>query len=742
MKTLPFLNPQSWSIRAKLVLFSVVISGGSIATLGFMATNAVSNSVTELKEQSLVSIMNERSGQLTQKLAVVQDEIVVLSSNTSIQHAATEFNSAFNSLSEELHASDSKNPVNTGDMDNYLDQVFGSKLRDEGRTYRGSKAYTPKSKEAQEAQRMYIAQNKNPAGSKQQLDRAPEDISYNTVHAKHHPYLRNYVERLGYYDLFILNQSGDIIYSVFKETDYATNVVNGPFASTGISNVFQAAKSASEGEFRLVEFGSYEPSYGAPAWFIASPLFLDGERVGVVCLQIPTDYISEILGNPIGKTGQTIMIGKDMKLRSEMPNNPDAIVLETALVNDATKAAIAGQSGTMMGTDFRNESVLSAYQPLPIEGIDWYLIATIDKSEVMEPAVSMARGIMFNGLIVACIVIPLGFLFARSIAKPIAMIVQGVQNLADGKLNTRIDLTRHDELGELSTAVNTMAGTLSTLISEVQIAASEVASTATEIASGAEQMSSGMEHQRGQTAQVSAAVEQMSVSVSEVAHKSSDASQKSIEGGEQAIKGGKTVHETIAGMNAISEQVNESVASVAELGKCSEQIGEVIAVINDIADQTNLLALNAAIEAARAGEHGRGFAVVADEVRKLAERTTNATKEVGESIQSIQTETKLAIERMEAGRDRVNDGVHLAEDAGIALEQIVTGSNEIVPMIQEIAAAAEEQSVAANEIAINIEQIDSVTNESSQAVSKVAGAAVELSEKAELLQNLVHKFEI
>jgi len=356
-------------------------------------------------------------------------------------------------------------------------------------------------------------------------------------------------------------------------------------------------------------------------------------------------------------------------------------------------------------------------------------------------------GFMASGLIATVplvIVAGLGFVFLlrRMMGKPIAAIVTAVQEIASGKLKTRLEVKSNDELGKLSNAVNTMTENLSEVIGEVQSSANEVAGAATQIASGAEEMAAGMEEQRRQTSQVSAAVEEMSASVAEVAEKSTGAARKSDDGGEQAVKGGEIVQETISGMNAISEQVNESVSAVGELGRRSEQIGEIIEVINDIADQTNLLALNAAIEAARAGEHGRGFAVVADEVRKLAERTTKATEEVADSIKAIQDETSQAVERMEAGKGRVDEGVQLAQQAGAALEQIVGGAKEMAPMIQGIAAAAEEQSSAANEISSNVERINAVTNESADGVNQVAQAAGTLSQKAETLQGLVRRFEI
>ncbi|MDP1994836.1 MAG: methyl-accepting chemotaxis protein, partial [Ignavibacteria bacterium] len=209
-----------------------------------------------------------------------------------------------------------------------------------------------------------------------------------------------------------------------------------------------------------------------------------------------------------------------------------------------------------------------------------------------------------------------------------------------------------------------------------------------------------------------------------------------------AKEGGKVVNETIAGMNRISEVVRKSAETVNELGKGSDQIGEIVQVINDIADQTNLLALNAAIEAARAGEQGRGFAVVADEVRKLAERTTKATKEIAVMIKQIQKDTGGAVESMNKGTEEVEKGKVLADKAGASLKEIIIGVEEVVDMSTQVAAASEEQSSAAEQISKNIEAISSVTHQSAAGVQQIARAAEDLNRLTVNLQELTSGFTI
>ncbi|TVQ30797.1 MAG: methyl-accepting chemotaxis protein [Phycisphaeraceae bacterium] len=356
----------------------------------------------------------------------------------------------------------------------------------------------------------------------------------------------------------------------------------------------------------------------------------------------------------------------------------------------------------------------------------------------------IGRGAMFTIPIAGFGALGLILLMRMLLVKPINGLIDMVRDIADGDgdLTKRLNADRKDEIGTLSKWFNQFLDNLRDLISEVASVTSEVASASTQIAASNEQMASGMQQQQSQTAQVASAVEEMAASVTEVAQKATEASQKSDEAGKLATQGGDIVRKTVEGMQGISEQVNESAVAVGELGKRGEQIGEIIGVINDIADQTNLLALNAAIEAARAGEHGRGFAVVADEVRKLAERTQKATEEVADSIKAIQTDTTRAVERMQTGRERVGEGVTLAEQAGESLRSIVAGSREVAAMIQSIAAGAEEQSAASTQVSRSVESINAVTSESAEGVRQASAAATQLSTKAEQLQALVGRFKL
>ena len=312
----------------------------------------------------------------------------------------------------------------------------------------------------------------------------------------------------------------------------------------------------------------------------------------------------------------------------------------------------------------------------------------------------------------------------------------------EGDLTKRIEVGAQDEVAELAKWFNIFMDKLHEILSKVSSNTESLAAAGEEISATARQQAQGADQQKDQTAQVVTAMQEMTSTVQQVSENSNSAAAASQKAAESARQGGKVVEETLSRMRAIAGSVGETAKKVEALGKQSDQIGRIIGVIDDIADQTNLLALNAAIEAARAGEQGRGFAVVADEVRKLAERTSSATKEITGMIRSIQAETKSAVTAMQAGTRDVEQGVELTAQAGSSLHDIIQMSEQVGDMVTHIATAAAEQSAATEQINGSIDQIAKITETSATGAQQTTNALQDLSALALNLQRLVGQFRL
>jgi len=317
-----------------------------------------------------------------------------------------------------------------------------------------------------------------------------------------------------------------------------------------------------------------------------------------------------------------------------------------------------------------------------------------------------------------------------------------LEEMASGNLTTRVKGEYKGDHQIIIKSINTVADSLQKAMTDVSEAVQSTATAASQISSSTEELASGSQEQSSQTTDIAGAIEQMSKTIIETTKNTGIAAETARLAGSKAVEGGKVIKSTIAGMDKIALVVKKSADTVFALGKNSDKIGEIVQVIDDIADQTNLLALNAAIEAARAGEQGRGFAVVADEVRKLAERTTKATKEIASMIKQIQKDTSEAVSSMEEGTKEVEEGKILVNKSGQVLEEIIDGNERLTDIVTQVAAASEQQSASAEQISRNIESISAITQESTSGIQQIAKAAENLGQQTTNLQDLVNLFKL
>ena len=314
--------------------------------------------------------------------------------------------------------------------------------------------------------------------------------------------------------------------------------------------------------------------------------------------------------------------------------------------------------------------------------------------------------------------------------------------IASGDLTARVINEYRGDQKIITESINKVADTLLETMTKVHELVNSLANASSQISTSAEEMATGSQEQSKQTADVANAIEQMASTIQSTTNNANSASEFSKKAGLTAKNGGEVVKQTVGGMNKIADVVHNAALTVQELGKNSDKIGEIIQVIDDIADQTNLLALNAAIEAARAGEQGRGFAVVADEVRKLAERTTKATKEIAAMIKQIQRDTALAVDSIENGSKEVETGKQMANKAIVALDDIIISTKETMEIVNQVAEASEEQTATAEVISKSIEAISTVTMQSATGTQQIVESVENLHTLTTNLQKLIKQFKV
>ena len=719
---------------AALTLGLCLVAVGAVSVAGYLKS---SEALLRSQAQGLEAVRSNRATAIERYFDSIIGQIETQSVSPDIAGALTDLTRGFDRLPADAARAVGGLDGAAGDVEAYYTNEFRPRLQDAGGKWTSASQYLPAEEAGVIAQSIYIANNPNPVGSKLELTSSDVDSAYNQSHESYHPFLRTFLERFGYYDIFLVSPSGQCVYTVFKEADFATNLFTGPYADTGLGQVCQKAWSLnSPGSWAIEDFAPYAPSYNAPASFIAAPVFDNGEKIGVIAFQMPVGKIAEIMSDEagLGETGDTLLIGPDNLSRSSSRFLDSSAIL-AARFDDENLADVRGGKSTWNRRTQDGKEFLAAYQPLEIEGLDWVIVAQAQIDEVLAPARQLAATSAFIAAVVAAVAAIGSVVFARSLVRRVAVIKNAIVKIVEsrGDLTVRVESRSRDELGELSRYFNAFVLTLHDIVRDLAAESKTVVEAAVAVRDSASQSADGIGKQHQQTEQIAAAIEELSATIQSVGQKSAEAAEVAANAGQGAVHGGSVVEETTQRICTIAELVQRGSDEILRLGKRSEEIGEIKKVINEIADQTNLLALNAAIEAARAGEHGRGFAVVADEVRKLAERTTKATQEVGNSILQIQSETRQVVQIMQDGKDSVTDGVEKARSAGETLEGIVENSKAVASAIGSIASATTEQTTASQQIAQSVEHITQFARTSSQLAGDAHEAALKIEASSQAI---------
>lgn len=365
------------------------------------------------------------------------------------------------------------------------------------------------------------------------------------------------------------------------------------------------------------------------------------------------------------------------------------------------------------------------------------------RSDALQGAERFAlTSLTVGGLVAALLALGIAASLSASIRRRISGAIEVARGIAAGRLDQRIDDRSTDEIGQLYAAFAAMQQRLREMINEILSGSQNLVLAARNIASTSSDLSNAAQDQSSSAATMAATVEELTVSISHVASSAAEARDISADSGQQSHEGGAVIQQTLQSMGQIAGTVQTSADQVAELGRQIEQITSIVNVITAISEQTNLLALNAAIEAARAGEQGRGFAVVADEVRLLAQRTGKSTQEIGDMIQKIQSSAHEAVNKMQVGVEQVNSGLRLAQTANQAIDHIRGGSGRIIAAVDQISVALQQQSAASQDVARNVERIAQMAQQANHGIAGASRSAEEIDRLAQALERQVRQFTL
>ncbi len=684
-------------MSTKVIVLFLIAGLVPLGISGFVGYRTSSQALKEQAFKQLVSIRETKKGQIEEYFSHIEKQVRAYSKDSTIVNAMEEFNSAFKAFRIENEINDDRLNEYRAELKKYYIKDFTKEYQHQnnGRIPDTDNMISKLDDESVLLQYFYIKSNDYLLGEKNKLDFATDNSSYSNHHGYYHPIIREFQEQFGFYDVFLVDpDSGRIVYSVFKEVDFGTSLVDGPYANTNLGRVFRDANKTTNPEYaKLVDFEPYLPSYESAASFIASPIF-DGQRkLGILIFQMPIDRINMVMtsnhkwkSTGLGESGETYVIGSDFTMRSQsrfliedkegynaqmqelgidksilnIIEAKHSTILLQKIDTKGTHAAIAGETNVEIFKDYRHIPVLSAYAPLSIKGVNWAIMAEIDEEEALRAATNLGKQMVVLSGVLLFVIIGLSILVIRITGKVTNVIKKMVESLTD------------------------CSGQISDASEQISASSHTLAQGATEQASSLEETSASMEEMSAMTKQNAQNAEETSKLVELCATVAEDG------------------NKAVGGVSSSMKDITES----------SKKIAEITKVIDGIASQTSTLAYKAGNDTAQIIKQGNSFAVVAKEVRSLANKSTAATKS-----------TRVIVEDCASFADKFDSDADEGREFKKKIKKITQGIKEIETIAFQTNLLALNAAVEAARASDNGEKFAVVAEEVRSLAKKSAEAA-------------------
>lgn len=705
--------------------------------LGYSSFKSSKEHLLKVASQKLTVIRESKKQHLDDYFSYIKGLLLSTAANTSTVDALKSFDSGFYSLYKEvpLDLALVRKALIEEYQQNYLSRI--NEAVPGASPIKPVDYYLPKDPNGLVAQYIFIVKNPYPVGKKNFfLGDESFDCSYVKAHKKYHKVFNKLLENFGLYDIFLIDSQGTVVYTTFKEKDFATNLLNGPYRNTGLAKVFREALKSKTPAVYFSDFAPYEPSYNQPAAFLATPIFDEkGKLIGVLAFQLPINKIDAIVNFNyrfkevgLGETGEVLLVGSDYKLKNNIRfldrlDNPIVKKVGTTIgvlkVRDkAVELALQGRKGVVETVDPLGKKVIAAFSPIDVYGKRWAIVAEMEEDEIMAGLLSLRKNRALLISIVSLLsLVVLFLLFVRyNIIQPLKHFVEMTRDLSEGEgdLTKRleVDPEKKDEINIASAYFNAFLDKVREIVKKARYSAETNLKVAQELREDSELLKEKIGEE---IKEINRATE-LAVSVSNPVKEFEELLSKSSEDIEKALKDLEDARRSIEDLSRTVENTSReneiSVRELQELNSRAKDIENIIRIIENVAEKTNLLALNAAIEAARAGESGKGFAVVADEIRKLAAQIQKNTESIGEILTNIVEAISQVTENI-SSRNRENDHYLKSVSSSVIQEiekvsqtmdetaevqkTIVSTSSQIISDLEELIALIKELNVHSKE---------------------------------------------